>query len=113
MITQAPGASLIPPEVIAQPVEVVTTNIAPTQPQVVAFFGPAVVALILQHMAVTLTALSLVRERLCGVMELFRISPVNSLEILIGKYLAFGILNGVIAVVVVGGGVREIKASVS
>ncbi len=100
VITQAPGASLIPPEVIAQPVEVVTTNIAPTQPQVVAFFGPAVVALILQHMAVTLTALSLVRERLSGVMELFRISPVNSLEILIAKYLAFGLLNAVIAVVV-------------
>jgi hypothetical protein len=39
VITQAPGASLIPPEVIAQPVEVVTTNLAPTQPQVVAFFG--------------------------------------------------------------------------
>jgi ABC-2 type transport system permease protein len=59
-----------------------------------------VVALILQHMAVTLTALSLVRERLSGVMELFRISPVNSLEILTAKYLAFGLLNAVIAVVV-------------
>jgi ABC-2 type transport system permease protein len=100
VIMQVPGASLIPPEVIAQPVEVVTTNIAPTQPQVVAFFGPAVIALILQHMAVTLTALSLVRERLSGVMELFRISPVNALEILTAKYLAFGLLNAVIAVVV-------------
>ena len=30
-------------------------------------------------------------------MELFRISPVSALELLLGKYLAFGLLNGVIA----------------
>jgi ABC-2 type transport system permease protein len=99
-IKQAPGASLIPAEVIAQPTRVVTSNLAPTKPAVVPFFGPAVLALILQHMAVTLTALSLVRERLSGIIELFRIAPVNALEILIGKYVAFGILNGVIATAV-------------
>ena len=99
-IQQVPGASLIPAAVIAAPTRVETTNLAPTKPAVVPFFGPAVLALILQHMAVTLTALSLVRERLSGVMEVFRISPVNALEILLGKYIAFGILNGVIATVV-------------
>jgi ABC-2 type transport system permease protein len=102
VLQQAPDAQLIPPEVIAQPTEIRTLNIAPTQPTVVTFFGPAVMALILQHMAVTLTALSLVRERLSGVLELFRISPVNTLEILIGKYLAFGLLNAVIAIAVIG-----------
>jgi ABC-2 type transport system permease protein len=101
VLRQAPGAALIPAEVIAQPARVQTQNLAPTKPAVVPFFGPAVVALILQHMGVTLTALSLVRERLSGVMELFRISPVNSLEILLGKYIAFGILNGAIAVIVI------------
>jgi ABC-2 type transport system permease protein len=101
-IAQAPGASLIPANVIAQPTRVVTTNLAPTKPAVVPFFGPAVVALILQHMAVTLTALSLVRERLSGVMEIFRIEPVNAVEILLGKYVAFGILNAVIATAVTG-----------
>jgi ABC-2 type transport system permease protein len=99
-IQQLPGATLIPAAVIAQPTKVETSNLAPTPPAVVSFFGPAVVALILQHMGVTLTAMSLVRERLSGVMEVFRISPVNALEILLGKYLAFGILNGVIATAV-------------
>jgi ABC-2 type transport system permease protein len=101
VIQQVPGASLIPADVIAAPTRVETENFAPTKPAVVPFFGPAVVALILQHMAVTLTALSLVRERLSGVMEVFRISPVTAFELLVGKYLAFGLLNAVIAVAVV------------
>jgi ABC-2 type transport system permease protein len=99
-LKQVPGAALIPAEVIARPTRVQTFNLAPTKPAVVPFFGPAVLALILQHMGVTLTALSLVRERLSGVMEVFRIAPVNAIEILLGKYLAFGILNAVIATAV-------------
>jgi ABC-2 type transport system permease protein len=67
---------------------------------VLAFFGPAVFALILQHMAVTLSALSLVRERLSGTFELFRISPVNAFEILLGKYIGFGIIAAIISAVV-------------
>ena len=96
----APGAQLIPATVLAEPTRVETSNIAPSQPGVVAFFGPAVAALIIQHMGVTLTALSLVRERLSGVMEVFRISPTGALELLIGKYIAFGLLNAAIASVV-------------
>ncbi len=90
----------IPPEVIAAPTEAQTVNVAPTPPNVVTYFAPAVFALILQHMAVTLTALSLVRERLGGVMELFRVSPVNSLELVIGKYLGFGVINALVAAIV-------------
>jgi ABC-2 type transport system permease protein len=47
------------------------------------------VALLLQHLAVTFSALSIVRERRSGTMELFRISPLNSMEILIGKYWSY------------------------
>lgn len=65
----------------------------------VSFAAPAAFALMLQHMAVTLTALSFVRERLSGTMELFRISPVNSLELVIGKYIGLGLVSAVIAVV--------------
>ena len=92
----------IPPNVVAQPTVTQLHNLSPTGPGVILFFGPAVVALILQHMAVTLTALSLVRERMSGVMELFRVAPVSALEILLGKYVAFGILNAIIAAVVMG-----------
>ncbi len=44
-------------------------------------------------MAITLTALSLVRERLSGAMDLFRVAPVRAPEILAGKYLSYGFLN--------------------
>lgn len=92
-----PTAAEIPPEVIAAPTRAEVVNEAPSAPGVVAYFGPAVLALILQHLAVTLIALSLVRERTTGVMELFRISPVTSGEILTGKILAFGFIGLVIA----------------
>jgi ABC-2 type transport system permease protein len=95
----------ISPEVIAQPTTAQTANIAPSPPQVINFFGPAVFALVLQHLAVTLTALSMVRERLSGQMDLFRVSPVTSTEILVGKYIAFAVLSlavsGVVAVTMV------------
>lgn len=65
------------------------------------FYAPAVLALILQHIAVTLGALSLVRERLLGAIELFRVAPVSTRQILLGKYLAYlifiGIIGGVLA----------------
>ena len=68
----SPRPPTIPPEVVAAPTRAEVGNIAPSTPHVLAFFGPAVLALILQHLAVTLVALSLVRERTSGVIELFR-----------------------------------------
>ncbi len=88
-----PEADTIPPSVVAAPTRAQLVNAAPSPPGVISFFGPAVLALILQHLAVTLIAISLVRERTSGVMELFRISPVSPAEVLIGKVLAFGILG--------------------
>ena len=94
-----PSLRPIPPDVVASPTRVDAVNVAQTPPGVISFFGPAVLALILQHMAVTLSALSLVRERLSGAMELFRVAPVTTMEIVIGKYLGFGILTGAVAAV--------------
>lgn len=89
----------IPPEVIAAPTTAKLLNIAPTQPLIVTFFAPAVLALILQHMSVTLTALSFVRERLSGTMEIFRVSPINATELVLGKYIGLGVVGAVIATV--------------
>ncbi len=94
-----PNATQIPPEVIAQPTKANVVNIAPTIPTVVGYFGPAVLALILQHMAVTLIALSVVRDRISGAIELFRVSPVSSWEVVAGKILGFGVLCAAIAIV--------------
>ena len=86
-------AADVPPEVIARPATAETENIAPTEPNVLSFFGPAVFALVIQHLAVTLTALSMIRERLSGQMDRFRVAPVSSMELLIGKYLAYAFLS--------------------
>jgi ABC-2 type transport system permease protein len=89
--------SQIPPEIVASPTRTELVNIAPLTPGVVAFFGPAVLALILQHLAVTLVAMSLVRERTSGVLELFRIAPIGAAEIIAGKVLAYMVLGSAIA----------------
>ena len=95
----AAEAADIPPEVVAAPTKAEVHNIAPAQPTVVQFFGTAVLALVLQHMAVTLIALSVVRERTTGLFELFRISPIRTGELVVGKLVAFGLLCAAIAVI--------------
>jgi ABC-2 type transport system permease protein len=44
----------------------------------------------------TFAALSLVRERTLGTIELFRVSPLSGGETLIGKYLAYTLLGALI-----------------
>ena len=91
------AASAIPADVVSAPTEARLVNLSPQAPTVTSFFGPAVLALILQHLAVSLVAMSLARERSSGVMELFRISPVTAAEVLAGKVLAYGLLGFVVA----------------
>ena len=88
-----PAVPDVPPEVVARPTTAETDNLAPTDPNVVSYFGPAVFALVIQHLAITLTALSLVRERLSGQMDRYRVAPVTSTELLVGKYLAYAVLS--------------------
>jgi ABC-2 type transport system permease protein len=95
------AAAAIPPDVIAAPTKAEIRNIAPTTPNVTAYFAPAVLALILQHLAVTLVAMSLVRERTSGLIEIFRIAPVSAAEVLTGKLLAFGLIGATIAAITV------------
>ena len=95
-----PAVTDISPEVVARPTTADTENVAPTPPAVLNFFAPAVFALVIQHLAVTLTALSMVRERLSGQMDRFRVAPVTSMELLVGKYIAYAVLSlGVSAIV--------------
>ena len=63
------------------------------------FYVPGVIALLLQHMAVTLAALSIVRERNSGTIELFRAAPLSSLETILGKLVSFMMLTAVLAII--------------
>ena len=89
----------IDPSIIVSPFRSEIKSIANVQPSIPDFFAPAVLALLLQHLAVTFAALSIVRERNVGTMELFRVSPLSAAEALFGKYISYMLFGGVIATI--------------
>jgi ABC-2 type transport system permease protein len=94
--------STLPPQVLISPLQQQYENIHGKSLDFMTFYAPSVVALILQHIAVTLGALSLVRERLLGALELFRVAPVSMLQVLLGKYLGFTLFIGIISALLLG-----------
>lgn len=92
----------VPPQVLISPLQQSPQNLVQQPPSFIAFYAPGVLALLLQHMAVTLAALSLVRENLLGSTELFRVAPVGTLQILIGKCTGFILAIGLIMAALVG-----------
>lgn len=91
-----------PPEVLVSPVRFEYTNVRGRALDFMTYYAPGVLALIIQHIAVTLGALSLVRERLLGAIELFRVAPVSMNQLLLGKYLGFTLFIGIILAALVG-----------
>ncbi len=92
----------VSPQVMVSPFTVQYANIAPVELNVTDFYAPAVIVLLLQHLAVTFGALSIVREARLGTMELFRVSPLNAGETLVGKYLSYLLFSGVLAAILTG-----------
>ena len=90
---------IIDPSILVSPFHSETKSVATAQPSISDFFAPAVLALLLQHLAVTFAALSIVRERNVGTMELFRVSPLSAAEALFGKYISYMLFGGVIAAI--------------
>ncbi len=89
----------IDPSIVVSPFRSETKSVANIQPSISDFYAPAVLALLLQHLAVTFAALSIVRERNVGTMELFRVSPLSAAEALFGKYISYLLFGGVIAAI--------------
>lgn len=54
---------------------------------------PGVVGLILQNITIVLTALALVREKELGTMEQLIMTPINSIELIIGKLIPYVIIG--------------------
>lgn len=92
----------IDPKVVVSPFSNQVKSVLPFEITPVGFFAPAVLVLLLQHLAVTLGALSIVGERTLGTMELFRISPLSAIEALLGKSVSYLLFSGFIAAVLVG-----------
>ena len=83
-----------PPGVLANPFRLEVENLA-TPPSIVGFYAPGVLALLIQHIAVSLASLSVIRERLNGADEFFEVSPLGHGELLAGKFLTyFGLVLG-------------------
>jgi ABC-2 type transport system permease protein len=89
----------VSPDVIVEPVVTTTENVARFKPTYVGFYAPAVLALLIQHVAVTFAALSLVRDRLQGTNELFRVSPLGPGQALFGKFLSYLLLTLAVALI--------------
>ncbi len=89
----------IDPIVLISPFRSEAQSMATVVPGASHYFAPSVIVLLLQHFAVTFAALSMVRERQLGTMELFYVSPLLAIETLLGKYLSYLIFGGVLATI--------------
>jgi ABC-2 type transport system permease protein len=90
------------PEVLISPLQRRYENVRGTSLDVMSFYAPGVLMLILQHISITLGALTLVRERMLGAFELYRVAPVSMLHILVGKYIGYTLLVLTMAAILVG-----------
>lgn len=82
--------NLSPTEIVA-PIQPAYTNLRGDAYSMMIYYTPGVLALLLQHLAVTLGALGLVRERLRGAYEMYQVTPINAAQILLGKTLAYSL----------------------
>jgi ABC-2 type transport system permease protein len=86
----------VPAPVLLSPFEINTENILPVQLEMTDYYTPGVLALLLQHLAITFASLSIVQEKRLGALQLFQVAPLSPFEILLGKYLSYIILIGAI-----------------
>lgn len=85
--------------IIARPFEGRLANLSGVTLGPTDFFVPGTISLLLQHITLTLAALSIVREKRGGSIELFRAAPISALETLLGKSISFFLISGLLAVV--------------
>jgi len=95
--TQLETFTQLEPALIVKPFASSAKSVTTLQPDATSFYAPAVIALLLQHLAVTIAALSIVHERHNGTLELFRVSPLTAAEMLVGKYLSYMLFGAIVA----------------
>jgi ABC-2 type transport system permease protein len=100
--TDLDRARALDPGLLVSPFGVEVEQVAAAEPSPSIFYVPGTLVLLVQHIAVTFAALSLVRERQLGLTELFRVSPLTVTQALVGKYVAFVIMTGLVASILTG-----------
>lgn len=89
------------PAVISAPFDLQIEDVTPVTASYTTFYSPGVLALLVQHLAITLGALTLSRMRLLRVTEMLRVAPIRAGEVVAGNYLAYGVLCGIAATALV------------
>lgn len=87
--------------VVVRPFEADVISATPVEMTLDRFYAPGLVALMLQHVALTFAALALVRERRAGTTELLGVAPIGIGERLAGKAIAFVLLGAATAAALV------------
>jgi ABC-2 type transport system permease protein len=93
----AASAATIDPGVVVRPFASSTANLQREPIDVTDYFAPAAIALLLQHMALTFAAMSLVTDRTLGLFEVFRVGPIDASRVIAGKYLSFMLIGAAVA----------------
>jgi ABC-2 type transport system permease protein len=93
-----PDVTALDPAVLVRPFESHSEAVVPVEIEPADFFAPSSLALLVQHLAVTFAALSLVRDRELGLFELLRVGPLSSIEIVVGKTIAYLLVGLVVGV---------------
>lgn len=94
--TELGEATLLEPDVLVRPFTSSIENVGIETATPTEYFTPSSIALLLQHLALTFAALSLVRDRRTGLFELMRVGPLSSIEIVVGKILAYVVIGAVV-----------------
>ena len=113
LAAQVDGTVVLDPEVLVRPFESRTENVVVESVRPTDAFTPASLALLLQHLALTFAALSLVRDRRTGLFELMRVGPLSSIEIIVGKIFAYLLVGSVVGAALVAAAVLILGVSLS
>ncbi len=87
----------IRPEILVRPFAGDVEALHPTPARATDFYAPSALVLLVQHFGVSFGALTFVRERQLGIVELFQVSPLGAVQALVGKYLGYLLFGGLVS----------------
>jgi ABC-2 type transport system permease protein len=104
---------VLDPAVLVRPFDSTVENVIPGFITPTDYFTPASISLLLQHLALTFAALSLVRDRRTGLFEMMRVGPLSSIEIVLGKIFAYLLVGCVVGAALVAAAVYGLDVSLN
>jgi ABC-2 type transport system permease protein len=113
IVVELDNVVVIDPDILVRPFESSTKNVIASSLEATDYFTPGSLSLLLQHLALTFAALSLVRDRSTGLFELMRVGPLSSIEIIIGKIFAYLLVGTAVGAALVAAAVFGLGISMT